>query len=147
MTLKYLPQKIVLVDSWKHSVQYTPVSRENHFGILLYWFLASVISKSADFKVIVTKPSIFNPVFIKIHTEISWWRKLNMCSNTGCYFPPTTNKAEFLLDLQRNGPNCLTSFFNDSWMFSIKVRGNWLKEQHGQHHYTSNVIRFATEVL
>ena len=63
------------------------------------------------------------------------------------YFPPTSNRAEFLLDLQRHGPNSLTSFFNDSWMFSIKVRGNWLKEQHGQHHYTSNVIGFATEVL
>lgn len=61
VTSKYLPQKIVLVGSWKHSVQSTSVSTENHFGILLYWFLASVISKSADFKVTWTKLSILNP--------------------------------------------------------------------------------------
>lgn len=34
------------------------ISRENHFGILLYWFLAFIVSKSADFNIILKLSSL-----------------------------------------------------------------------------------------
>lgn len=73
VTSKYLPQKIVLVGSWKHFVHSIPVSRENHFGTLLYWFSASVISISADFKVTLIKLSILNPACFHQNT---YWKFL-----------------------------------------------------------------------